>query len=434
MTQAQKSLYNLLTRTNKLSKDAGEPYIAQPKEAFTSIVENIDDETAQGIVRDNRAKTLMPGPAEGETDKAADEVADEAGQIETLLWIVYIRAGGAHGNMGEWGEAVESWIRFRKILKDFIQQREKFVKVAQNRETNALAALFNKNLQTDIFGNATATAKGVEFKIERYKDVGDLRTQTIMLLDAMLAECSKTGTPSIQLPLRDYATLRGKTKGSKDQLKELRQEVVKDLSLLKNLSWRCRERIGGKWTDSGFIGICGGTSFIRGGIIYFNFNQDLYPSLIRYAPADYPKELWTADPRTSAYQFGRCIAQNYRLNEGKTRQNTVTVNQLLLSTDKIPTIEDVKKKKQSPKERIIDRFFRDLDSIDSVYYDVIDEQGQPVEDPQNLDYQTFIKCSLVFDYSDYPEHGDRVNRRKKRAEKIAKTQKRGGDSGAKGGG
>ena len=413
MTQAQKSLYDLLMRTNKLSQKAGDPYLADPKEAFQKIAEASDDEISQQIVKESREKTLIP---------RITGTGEEGGQIEVLLWLIYFRNGGMHNWDGT--QAPDRWITLRGVLSNLIEQSGDFVKIAQSRETNALAALFNKDLQKDIFGNATATAKGVEFRIEGYNDVGDLRVQTLMLFDAIRAQYTRTKDQSIRLPLKDYATLRGKAGKSKDQLKEFRKEVLEDLALLKNLSWKCKERINGKWVDSGFVGICGGTAAIVNGVIYFNFNNDLIPSLNRLAPADYPKEIWGADPRTNKFQFGRYIAQNYRLNEGKERQNTITVKQLLSVTDNLPSIEDVTKGRHSPKRRIIQPFFRDLDNLESIWYDVIDEHGNEVIDPYELDYPTFEKCSIVIDYSEYPDHEHRVKRNKKRAEKIRAAKKK----------
>ena len=400
MTKAQKSLYSLLSRTNKLSKIAGEPYVAKYTDVFAEIAEATDNETAKRIIEKSRDKTLIPQERGGN---------DEAGQIETLLWIIYMEIGGA-----------ESWTRLRNILKDLIFQSKDFVQVSQNKATNTFPLLPNTafKLVDKDSKTALATARGVDFKLENYNTKRGIRTQTSMLLCAILAEYAKARNQRVEIPLVEYAKLRGRACKSKNQLNEFRAEVKSDLDILRGLSWKYKERIDGKFVDSGFINLCGGTALIIRGVITFNFNTDLLPSLNRYAPADYPKEIWTADPRTSVFQFGRYIAQNYRQNEGKERQDLITVRALLATTDKIPSYDEVMKSNRNLR-RITEPFFRDLDEIESLFYEVIDENGKKIvrDEYRDLDYQTFINCSLVIDYSDYPSHDERIAGRKKRQKK-----------------
>lgn len=405
MTKAQKSLYSLLSRTNKLSKIAGEPYVAKYTDVFAEIAEATDNETAKRIIEKSRDKTLIPQERGGN---------DEAGQIETLLWIIYMESGGAIVG------GAESWTRLRNILKDLIFQSKDFVQVSQNKATNTFPLLPNTafKLVDKDSRTALATARGVDFKLENYNTKRGIRTQTSMLLCAILAEYAKARNQRVEIPLVEYAKLRGRACKSKNQLNEFRAEVKSDLDILRGLSWKYKERVDGKFVDSGFINLCGGTALIIRGVITFNFNTDLLPSLNRYAPADYPKEIWTADPRTSVFQFGRYIAQNYRQNEGKERQDLITVRALLATTDKIPSYDEVMKSNRNLR-RITEPFFRDLDEIESLFYEVIDENGKKIvrDEYRDLDYQTFINCSLVIDYSDYPSHDERIAGRKKRQKK-----------------
>ena len=134
-------------------------------------------------------------------------------------------------------------------------------------------------------------------------------------------------------------------------------------------------------------------------------------TLERLPPMDYSRETLTADPRTNQYFFSRYIDQNYRVNEGRERVSTISIKTLLSKAQNLPTIEEVRKGRHSPKARIIQPFFRDLDNIERLYYDVVGKDGQIIADPTNLDYDTFIQCSIRVDYSEYETHPERVKKR-----------------------
>lgn len=409
MTREQRKLLTLLTRENKLSRDLKEPYIYDDNKAFEEIAAAIDDDSVEGIIAEY--KTAEDG---------------NSGHIELLLWTIYMHNGGAHGKALNWG-------KLRGLLYALIEQNSNFIKVSQNKITNAFPALFNADLQIDLEGNATANVKGVNFEIKGFtfgpNGKLSLRTQTRMLFDAFLNKYYQVREPSITMPLKEYAELRGK-KTTPDALKELRKEVVEDLTVLKFISAQCSEKIKGKRTPSGYIGLCGGTAFIKNGIIYFNFNPDLTKTLNVLAPLDYSKETLKADPRTSVYYFSHYIDRNFRRNEGKKRQNIISVRTLLETTPNIPKIEDIKR--AYVKQRIIQPFFRDLDRINRILYTVVDEKKNVVEDPLKLDYDTFIGCSIIIEnYDEYPQHPERI---KKRELKKKPVQKKGGEQVAKGGG
>lgn len=391
MTQYQKDLYALLIAENKQSEQNGEPFLRNPRPVFDKISKNTQPDIAKNIIKQYENGTLFPDEIPSETDKA--------GRIEIMLWLVYMNAGA-------------NWTIISGALAELIEQGKSFVKMAQNRAINAFPALFKTNLQIDVLGNATGDANGVNFIIDGYASNAEgLKAQTYMLNDALLIKYTQTRSQTIELPLKEYAEMRGLSGRTKDQLKELRKEVVSSLSLLASISYQCKERIKGKMVDSGIIRINGGTAIVKNGVIRWNYNTDLIPWLERLPPMDYSKETLTADPRTNQYFFSRYIDQNYRVNEGRERVSTISIKTLLSKAQNLPTIEEVRKGRHSPKARIIQPFFRDLDNIERLYYDVIGKDGQIIADPTNLDYDTFIQCSIRVDYSEYETHPERVKKR-----------------------
>ncbi|MFR9092869.1 hypothetical protein [Ruminococcus bicirculans (ex Wegman et al. 2014)] len=400
MTKEQKALFSLLLSQNEQSKEAGEPYLRAPRTALEEIAKNTKPDIAAAIVADYSTGNLYP-------EKSPKDI-DDTGKIELLLWLVYMRNGGNKG----WDSGGDSWALIRHALAELIEQGLPFVKMAQNKAINALPALFKTNLQIDVLGNATGDANGVNFIIDGYASNAEgLKAQTYMLNDALLIKYTQTRSQTIELPLKEYAEMRGLTGKTKDQLKNLRKEVVSALSLLASISYQCKERVKGKMVDSGLIRINGGTAIVKNGVIRWNYNTDLIPWLERLPPMDYSRETLTADPRTNQYFFSRYIDQNYRVNEGRERVSTISIKTLLSKAQNLPTIEEVRKGRHSPKARIIQPFFRDLDNIERLYYDVIGKDGQIIADPTNLDYDTFIQCSIRVDYSEYETHPERVKKR-----------------------
>ena len=62
------------------------------------------------------------------------------------------------------------------------------------------------------------------------------------------------------------------------------------------------------------------------------------------------------------------------------RDRNISIKTLLSKAQNLPRIEDVRAKRGSPKQKIIQPFFRDLDNIERLYYDVIDAEGNVVQD------------------------------------------------------
>lgn len=307
---------------------------------------------------------------------------------------------------------------------DFLdRQNATFALVPLNKGMSALA-LINKGIQEidEDTKKAKISVGDVTFEIaEGYK--GKVSTAAIMLCDFFLQESHRTGSASIAVPVRDLATLKQRST-SKQALQKLSDEVLEQMEELKPLGYRCRERIGGKWKHAGRIDINGGTALVVKGVIYWNFNQDLYKQFSLYAPTDYPRELWSVDPRTNQFYFGRFIAQNRRLNEGKPGRNRIPIKTLISKTPNLPTYDEVMKGNRDIKGRIIKKTFADLDALETLYYDVYTADGKRIDNPEDMDYQTFISAYIEIDYSDYPQHTKRVEQRQRRQKKLKEAKEK----------
>lgn len=279
--------------------------------------------------------------------------------------------------------------------------------------------------QLDIYGNAKIKC-GENFllTIKDYKNLSNgIPTSAMQLLDCFLisfAQGDKKDT-CINLPLKTYMEWRE----LKDP-KSARKQVLKDMDILSKIGYSAKEKIRGKWVNSGDIYIFGGTKFIKNGIIRFNFNQDFYKSLLEYYISDYSKEALKIDTQKHphAYHFLKCIDRNYRINEGKSRLETIKIKALIKESPQLPTYDDVTESDRHYYERIIEPTLKNLDIIDKLYYDIVDQEGNIIEDPWKYfkgkgGYNLFINSYLKIDYSDYPKHPNRVkNRRKYEKKKI----------------
>lgn len=311
---------------------------------------------------------------------------------------------------------------YTQIAEFLDRQNATFALVPLNKAMGALAYI---NTGTKDIDDRTKkgkiTIEDVTFEIE--KDYKDVSTAAVMLNDFFLCESHRTDSASIAVPLRDLA-IRKKRSTSKQAIQKLRNEVLEQMEELKPLGYRCRERINGKWVDSGKIDINGGTAVIVNGVIYWNFNQDLYQRLRLYAPTDYPRELWSVDPRTNQYFFGRYIAQNRRLNEGKPGRNRIQIRTLISKTPNLPSYDEVMNGNRDVSGRIIRKTFADLDALECLFYDVYTADGQRVENPEEMNYQTFISAYIEVDYSDYPQHTGRVKQRQQRQKKLKEAKEK----------
>lgn len=319
------------------------------------------------------------------------------------------------------GESPDFWERclyaayIYTVLTDYLErQNATFLPVPFNKGMQALA-LINTGI-ADIDEHTKQgkiTVGDVVFSVRAAK----VSTAAQMLNVFFLHEARRTQAASLAIPLLDYAAIK-KRSTSKQALQKLKAEVIEQMEELKPLGYVCQERIGGKLKTTGRVDINGGTATVANGVIYWNYNQDLFNQLMLYAPTDTPKELFAVDPRTSAFYFGLYIAQNRRLNEGKPGREKIPMRTLIEKSPNLPTYAEVMKGNRNVSDRIIKKAFADLDALETLYYDFYTAAGEKVENPDALDYQTFINGYILVDYSDYPEHPDRVQKKRERQKKT----------------
>lgn len=380
------------------------------------------------IISNNKYKVLTP-------KKIRDIAALDVKDAVTIICDTVTKNGKYIGAEVHWEQIYNRCIYAAYICTEvgrFLDdQQTTFAKVPINRGMNALAqintapAYYNeaeKRWEICVFNDVT-------FEItDEYS--GKTSTGAIMLNDFFLSECKRAQSPELQIPLKKYAKLRG-ISATKQGLQKLKTSILKYMGELKKIEYRACERIDGKKVESGTIGINGGTAVVLRGVIYWNYNQTLFQQLMKIAPTDYPKELWAQDPRGNAFFFGRHIALNRRMNEGKPGREKIRMKTLIETSPNLPTYDEVMSGNRNLSARIIRPTIESLDALETLYYDVYDADGNLIEHPESMNYQTFINSYIVVDYTDYPRHTKRVEKRKdhiqqaKEAKKDSKKQKPG---------
>lgn len=311
-----------------------------------------------------------------------------------------------------------------KLVTDFLtEQANNYALVPLDNGMRALAWINTGTLKDydENTKHGKIAVGNVTFEVK----AKTLSTKAIMLNDYLLKECRRLHTSDIITPVRDYAAIRGREM-TPANIKKIEREMVSAMRELDGISYSCYEMVNGKKVYKGQIRISGGTSFIANGLVHWNYNQGLYQQLEAISgPADFPVELWKADPRTSTYYFGRYIAINWRLNEGKTGRK-IPIKTLLEKSPNMPTEESVRASNRDFTGRILVKTFEQLDALESLHYEVYTEAGKKVENPYAMDYETFKRAYILVDYSDYPQHPERLqkaqNKRKKEKEAREKAQ------------
>jgi len=308
---------------------------------------------------------------------------------------------------------------YLQVTEYLADQTATFALVPQSTTTNALARINTGDQAIDPYTRrGKIKVQDTIFELAGFKGKpGQVSTKALMLNDIFLQECRRTSSASIAIPLSTLARIRGKST-SPASLKDFRTEVLEQMAELSAIYYRGRSKVDGKWQENCTIRLNGGTSGIVGGVVRWNYNQDFYNDVTTLAPMDYPRELWKVDPRTNQFYFGRYIALNYRLNEGKAGRHRIRIKALVGITPNLPSYEAVMAGNRHVRDRIICKTFADLDALESIFYEVYTADGTKVEHPESMDYDTFINGFIEVDYSTYPTHASRAAAKERRAQRT----------------
>lgn len=416
MTRKQTELFNLLIHTNKSAKLNGRPYLRQ-RATIEEICsdELLTNETIDAILEDEYIETIQaPG-------YIPDEDADTMSEI---LWAIYLGRDGNTKNQEDPKPARRTWGIMRAALLELANQRgrEPFVLVLQGPATNMLPKAFLAPYYLDDEGARICSIDSdITYRLKAVSEnqIEDLRTTAYILLLFLQAESAKQRKRDLLIPLEEYARAR-KVKLTED----FKNNVVKDLKALKAISYEYMESPKGKnvYKSCGSVDLCGGVGAVVGGVkkgvIRWSWSPDAYHELEELAPMDIMPAIFSAKPKDYTFYMGRYIFQNYRYNEDKILKgnNVIKIRTLIEYISNYPDAETIANKIRNRQTHLlVEKFWRDLDKLDNIYYDVFTKDGNLVTDPMKMSYQDFLNGYIVVDYSEFPKHPERIEQKEKKA-------------------
>lgn len=450
MNEQQEKLYQAMLDMNGQAEGAGDPYIVDPERARTLLADlaaQADDKSAaelcarisNGQFYKDLAKEreVLAGARKDFADGSGEDDAP-LGRMEYLFMEVYAICAGKKTQ-----EARTPMWRTVRIVSSALTTG--MVQISQQKVTNYFSRFirgprqrrYGEENPTEYAEEFTAIAENGKYykmMIERADDHAKaMRVTTLKLLHFLLKNFSETHQQSVDISLRDYAELLRKNTG-KNSLDELQMHVREDLYALGDIKveWfekRTRVSPSGKrrtvYEPTGYMRLNGGSLDVSRYMIHWNWNVDLLPSLQTLAPLDFPEEYFSLSDRDDSYPFAHYIALNYRRNEGKESCSKIKIETLLKEAKNLPDYEKVKKQRRV-KERLIKPFFRDLNKVPRLVYDIFLADGTRVENTDTLTDEEFLTAYIEVDYSAYPVHKHRIeqkNRHEVTKNKIAEQAK-----------
>lgn len=351
------------------------------------------------------------------------------------------------------------------------QGGQRFLPMLHGKATDAMAQMSSRDAQINpITGNATITNGDVKLAIQKFKELGGtLGINTHKLLSVGIAGFAaqnhvggngKHLECKVAIPFKEYALRCGydlieretstpeEAEAEKKRLsnleKDIKKKVKKDLDVLRSTELTWREMVKGKEGDYINVPVIG-TRGIKGGHILMTFDPVMAEYLIRLPLTQYPVALLGVDARNSnAYSMGLKMAEYFSMDANQTRgkADRISVPSLLACTG-IPTIEDVRSKRQGWERLIKEPFEKALDTLYKCGFledwQYTKAKAVPLTDEEAAaitDYETFSKLYIQFSVKDSPDQTPRLEakrekaaeEKKKQASKRKPRKKKGGDS------
>ena len=278
-----------------------------------------------------------------------------------------------------------------------------FHTIRQGKATNTLAKIktvIDNPAQLNLYGGAVITTeKDYKLFIEQYNElINGVRPTAKMLLDALVIKLTESGQQDtlVQLPLSDYMEMRGLR-----DIKSAREQVKEDIRALDRLRIEYREKQKGKQGDFLNVNISGGTNGIVRGVIIFRFNQDFFNVLMKYNIMPYPKEIlsFNLNNNPNSPHLLRRISEHKNMNYGKANEDIIGVKTLIEASPPLPKYEEIKDI-GGIEQRIIKRFERDMDAIQSLKWNYCGKNGTEIETPTT--YTEFEQAKIKITWTSYP--------------------------------
>lgn len=300
---------------------------------------------------------------------------------------------------------------------------EKFPLIRQGTATNILSKMVPNQKGNTTIDRITGTAKVIApagnatLTIPDFVSRAGFRTSTHQLLDALVLELTQKGAkvPIVSISLEQYMNQRG----LKDQ-KEARKQVKADLQELFDAKFSFQEKRKNGAQDYHDIRIIDSQG-IRKGVITVSFGTAFYSILLSYPLMPYPSQLWRLDNKRNpnSYYLLRRIAEHRNMNDGKKNADIIAVKTLLAAAPFLPTYEEVKNSDRMFRRRIIERFERDLDALESSFtWHYCHSNNTPLTDAEldTMDYELFESLNINVQWIDYPDQTERHERQAKKIE------------------
>lgn len=337
------------------------------------------------------------------------------------------------------------------------QGGQRFLQMPHGKATDAMAQMNSRDAQINhITESATIISNDVKLTIQKFKELGGtLNINTHKLLSVGIAEFttqnhigSTTQSPNltVSIPFKEYAIRCGcdlveretstpeEAEAEKKRImnleKDFKKKVKKDLDMIRATELEWTEKIKGKSEDFMKVSIIGSRG-IKGGYIHMVFDPVMASYLCRLPMTQYPVALLSLDARNSnSYSMGLKMSEYFNMdaNQNTGRADRISVLSLLACTG-IPTIEEIRSKRQGWERLIKEPFEKALDNLYKCGFledwQYTKAKAVPLTDEEAAaitDYETFSKLYIQFSVKDSPDQTPRLEAKREKAAEEKKKQ------------
>lgn len=438
------------------------------------VVHNVLDKTI--IDEDGKARGIHKYVPEGKTIKGFYDIELEAlyekrNQLESKYHDVLekaikfvIKQASQFSNTTDVGELLKELLKqYGVITQDQARAallKSTYLPMLNGAPTNELMQITTKGITPDLFTKTATiiTKDGHKISIENFDKLqGVLSTPARKLLDTATLYLTSNNfyrgnpnsiAPTVEIPLIEYGEACGykltadkkatpeeqtaENKRVQERIKELRKNIRRDLHDLSSVLWTGEETRGknkGSYVEMRIIS----SHSISNGLIRINFDVDAAKYLVNAYVMQYPTVLLKLDNRNpNAYALGRKIAfhNSNDNNNAAGTNNTLSVISLLAAMTDIPTIDELKSRKQRNwKDKIKKPLESCLDANINIGYLKKWEYRDPktgkrydAEKAQPLEWEVYSKLMVDFITNEQPEQTERRTAKAAKAAELKETE------------